>query len=313
MPDTETMARRVTKAQRERWFTEGAAALRRTLSGMGMADSLPDSEFYACPLCLVAYGRDAFEAGVFTVEHVPPHSAGGDPLLLTCERCNSTAGAAMDAHAAGRKAVDDLFAGRSLRRALRAEFDVGGVTVYGNVNSENGAFLMNVVPKANNPKDITAITETLKNRAAAGTGGSIGFKFREHVSPELARLSAVRAGYLAAFAALGWRYAFLECLQPLREQLAEPETAILPSLVFIDPAAEPGRRRLLVTEEPAEMRTLAVMLGRFTVFLPRWDEPKSMEEISAGLAWYDALPASRKRCTRTQIPWPAYPQYKLDP
>jgi hypothetical protein len=61
------------------------------------------------------------------------------------------------------------------------------------------------------------------------------------------------------------------------------------------------------------MRTLAVMLGRYTVFLPRWDEPKSMEEISAGLAWYDALPASRKRCTRTEIPWPAYPQYKLDP
>jgi len=201
---------------------------------------------------------------------------------------------------------------RSLRRALRAAFDVGGVTVYGNVNSENDAFMMNVVQKANNTTDVTAITETLKNWSAAGTGGRIGFKFREHVSPELARLSAVCAGYLAAFAALGWRYAFLECLQPLREQLAEPGQAILPSLVFRDPTAEHGRRRLLVTEEPAEMRTLAVMLGRYAVFLPRWDEPKSVEEISAGLAWYDALPASRKRCTRTEIPWPAYPQYKLD-
>lgn len=113
VPDTGTMAQSVTKAQRERWFAEGAVALRRTLSGMGMADSLPDSEFYACPLCLVAYGRDAFEAGMFTVEHVPPHSVGGDPLLLTCERCNSTAGTAMDSHAAGREAADDLFAGRS--------------------------------------------------------------------------------------------------------------------------------------------------------------------------------------------------------
>lgn len=132
----------------------------------------------------------------------------------------------MDSHAAGREAVGDLFAGRSLRRALRAAFDVGGVMVYGNVNSENDAFMMNVVPKANNAKDVTAITETLKNWAAVGTGGRIGFKFREHMSPELARLSAVRAGYLAAFAVLGWRYAFLECLQPLREQLAEPDKAM---------------------------------------------------------------------------------------
>ena len=132
------------------------------------------------------------------------------------------------------------------------------------------------------------------------------------MSPELARLSVVRAGYLAAFAALGWRYAFLECLQPLREQLAKPDMVTLPSLVFTDPAAEPGRRELLVTEEPSEMRTLAVVLGRHTVFLPRWDAPRSLEEISDGLAWYDALPASGKRCTRTRIPWPAYPQYALD-
>ena len=80
----------------------------------------------------------------------------------------------------------------------------------------------------------------------------------------------------------------MECLQPLREQLAEPDKAMLPSLVFRDPAAGHGRRSLLVTG-PAEMRTLAVMVGRHTVSLPRWDEPKSVEEISAGLAWYDAL------------------------
>ena len=306
------MAQNVAGALRERWFTEGAAALRRTLSGMGMADSLPDGEFYACPLCLVAYDRAALEAGAFSIEHVPPRSTGGKPLLLTCEPCNSTAGTTMDAHAAGRQAAGNLFAGKPLKRALHAEFDVGGVTVRGNMNSANGAFLMDVVQEANKPKDITAITTTFGDWAAAGTGGAIGFKFRERMSPELARLSVVRAGYLAAFAALGWRYAFLECLQPLREQLAKPDMVTLPSLVFTDPAAEPGRRELLVTEEPSEMRTLAVVLGRHTVFLPRWDAPRSLEEISDGLAWYDALPASGKRCTRTRIPWPAYPQYALD-
>ena len=60
------------------------------------------------------------------------------------------------------------------------------------------------------------------------------------------------------------------------------------------------------------MRSLAVVLGRHTVFLPWVAEPKSMDEIAAGLAWYSGLPPSRRRCTRKQIPWPAEPQYILD-
>ena len=57
--------------RRERWFSDGASALRRTLTAMGMEDSLPSGgQFYACPLCLMAYGRDAFEGGVFSEDYV---------------------------------------------------------------------------------------------------------------------------------------------------------------------------------------------------------------------------------------------------
>ena len=115
--------------RRERWFADGAAALRRTLNARGMADSLPRGEFYACPLCLTAYSRGAFEHGVFSDEHVPPRSTGGRVLVLTCTRCNSTAGAALDVDAAGREAVHDFLAGRSLGRDLRAEYKIGEVTV----------------------------------------------------------------------------------------------------------------------------------------------------------------------------------------
>ena len=73
--------------RRERWFSDGASALRRTLTAMGMEDSLPSGgQFYPCPLCLMAYGRDAFEGGVFSDEHVPPRTAGGRALVLTCRR-----------------------------------------------------------------------------------------------------------------------------------------------------------------------------------------------------------------------------------
>lgn len=53
------------------------------------------------------------------------------------------------------------------------------------------------------------MTEMLTRWAEVGAGGSIGFRFRERLSPTAASLSWVRAGHLAAFAALGWRYVFL--------------------------------------------------------------------------------------------------------
>jgi hypothetical protein len=295
--------------RRERWFADGAAALLRTLSGTGMADLLPDGLFYACPLCLIAYGHEAFTRGALSDEHVPPRSTGGRVLLLTCTSCNSTAGSTIDAPAAAQEAAHDFLAGRSVRRELRAEYKVGDVTVRGSVNS---AMMMFVVPKANNPSDVTEMTRTLTKWADEGVGGRIGFRFRERLSPQAARLSWVRAGYLAAFAALGWRYALLECLNPLRAQLAAPEESILPPLSFFDAAASPNRRQMLIVEEPAEMRSLAVALGRHTVFLPCPVESRSLDEISAGLAWYSEQPISRRRCTRKQVPWPAEPQYALD-
>lgn len=263
--------------RRERWFTDGAAALRRTLTAMGMEDSLPSAgQFYAYPLCLMTYGRDAFDGGVFSDEHVPPLTAGGRALVLTCRRCNNTAGTAMDADAAGREAVRDFLAGRSPSRDLRAEFAVGEVSIKGNINNINGAVVMSVVPKANNPYDITNMTRTLTQWADQGVGGRIGFRFMERVSPTAARLSWVRAAYLVAFAAFGWRYAFQACLNPLRAQLAAPAASILPPLAFFDLGASRERRQLLVVEEPAEMRSLAVVLGRHTVFLPGVMEPQPL-------------------------------------
>lgn len=190
-------------------------------------------------------------------------------------------------------------------RDLRAEFAVGEVAIRGNINNVNGAIMMSVVPKANNSKDITRMTQTLTQWADEGASGRIGFRFVGRMSPTAARLSSARAAYLAAFAALGWRYVFLACLNPLRAQLAAPAQSILPPIEFFDPAAPRECRQLLVVQEPAEMRSLAVVLGRHTVFLPWATEPKSFNELTAALERYSALPASHRQCVRKRIPWPS--------
>jgi hypothetical protein len=156
------------------------------------------------------------------------------------------------------------------------------------------------------------LIRTLTQWADEGVGGQIGFRFLERVSPTAARLSWVRAAYLAAFAAFGWRYAFLACLNPLRAQFAAPTERILPPIAFFDPDGPRERRQLLVVQEPTQMRSLAVVLGRHTVFLPWVTEPKPFDELAATLQWYSALPGPQRECVRKHVPWPTEPRYALD-
>ena len=107
---------------RERWFVEGAAALRRHLAAIGRAEDLPPTgEYYACPCCLRAYGRDAPSDGTLTYEDVPPKSVGGRWLVLTCKQCNNTAGTRLDAQARLREEQLDFLAGRVPDRALSGQ------------------------------------------------------------------------------------------------------------------------------------------------------------------------------------------------
>jgi hypothetical protein len=216
--------------RQERWFAEGAGALRRTLAAIGMAEVLPaDEDFYGCPCCLTAYGRDALHARFLTDEHVPPRAAGGKPLVLTCGPGNHTAGTRLDAHADLREAVQDLIAGQGDGRTLRAEIAISDIVLRSNVSGVGDALLLSVVPKANNPKDLVETEQILGDWTAAGVVESrFGFRVAENVSVANARLSWVRAAYLAAFAALGYRYRFLSQLEALRTQLANPKPEHLP-------------------------------------------------------------------------------------
>jgi hypothetical protein len=233
--------------QQDRWFVEGAAALGRTVTAMGLSDTpQPIGEFYACPCCLMAYGPDALDAGIFTAEHVPPKAVGGRRLLLTCQSCNSSAGSTFDVHAERREALHDLFTSRAPGRALRAEFAVGDTIIRGDIHRIADSFFMAGVPEANNPKDVEEATRTLEGWGVEEAGGRIGIRLSETLLPVRAQLSWVRASYLAVFAALGWRYVFLKYLEPLKAQLADPAASLLPPLAMVDLAAPRERRQLLV-------------------------------------------------------------------
>jgi hypothetical protein len=69
--------------------------------------------------------------------------------------------------------------------------------------------------------------------------------------------------------------------------LADPTAQLLEAWSVTAPAAEPSERRLLVVEQPSELRSLAVQMGRHVVFLPT--------PVGADADLYDRLARDQSR------------------
>lgn len=57
-------------------------------------------------------------------------------------------------------------------------------------------------------------------------------------------------------------------MDPFRGQFEKPDVKILPAYILRDPSASAIERRVLLVNEPDELRCVAVVLGEHTVFLP---------------------------------------------
>jgi hypothetical protein len=266
------------------------------------------------------YGREALSDGTLAIEDVPPKSVGGRWLVLTCKRCNSTAGTRLDEQARLREEQLDFLAGWVPERALAAEIMVGDSAIRGDVRHVGDALLLLVDPKRSDPRQHAEMTKTLDQWATGNRpGGPMGFELTKRVHVVRARLSWLRAAYLVAFAALGWRYMYMPYLAPLRAQLADPDATLLPPLALSDPGAVPDRRDLVVVQEPHELRSFAVVLGRYTVFLPGLEDPQPFMSLASALSSSAVQLTSPGAPGRKQlpwrgkrIPWPTQPMYALD-
>ena len=110
---------------------------------------------------------------------------------------------------------------------------VGDSTTRGDVRNVDDALLLLVDPKRSDPRQHAEMAKTLQQWAAGDRpGGPMGFELTRRVQVVRAQLSWVRAAYLVAFAALGWRYICTPYLDPLRAQLADPDATLLPPLAL---------------------------------------------------------------------------------
>lgn len=250
---------------------------------------------------------------MLTIEDVPPKAVGGRPMLLTCKACNNTAGSKLDAHAV-MQAVGDSFArGIDTGRWMKATSFVDGIPLRGRARMTDAGLVFTGVPRQNSPaagaEFQAAIAVHDSNSPEPGLSVTVHTGFED----TRARLSLIRAGYLAAFAGLGWSYILQDALHPIRQQLRAPDTQILQPYILRDPDAPRSQRSILVVNDPPELASVAVTLGEFTVFLPGLSQDGGWESVTASFARHaDSNGRLQTRLHGKAVPWPTSPTYFLD-
>ena len=180
---------------------------------------------YICPLCKELFIEECLDQtfdNPLTLEDIPPVKLGGKPLILTCKKCNNSAGTKLD---------------KSLIRHLK-ESAFLSVHTYGEVISK--------ISINNSPP----IRTTIKRRKDKEWIFQLDFKnpiFEKQIEflkqnwdksilnfsfnlapPDLVNSALLRIGYLVAFYYFGNQLLLAENIQPIIKQIKYPKERILP-------------------------------------------------------------------------------------
>lgn len=210
------------------YFSEQIAQI-PFISSDGIELHLEDA--YICPLCLQI--TPLSKINDFTIEHVPPLSVGGAPILVTCKKCNSNAGFNIDAFLQNELQLDydiKYFCKKPTRSTIILNgFDINGKTII----EEDNIFHFSMNPQNNNPEKYSSFMNELKTH----DGGyqllvdtKIGRLKRDL---RLANISLLKSAYLKAFSCLGYPYILNSNLNIVREQIINHSKDILKNIYFV--------------------------------------------------------------------------------
>lgn len=232
------------------------------------------------PLC----SRPFTDPDELSRERAPPANVGGCVIVLTCRGCNSTAGHSLDVAIRRHEDFREFHAGEH-KRLRRGRMRVGDVEANALVNiSRDGVRIVDT--RSRNAPDVAmAIERELEDLRDDGKITVFVDDLRREAKQAYA--GWLRAGYLAAFAALGWRWAALPELKPVRDQIARPDEEIVPLAVHGLRRTTGLRRSILIVDEPEELRSVAVAIDRYVVLLPPPFPPRDIYERVATLSPFD--------------------------
>lgn len=290
------------KQKREYFFDKGATALNKYNPSIAGC--------YICPLCTKAFSKEAISNGTLTLEHVPPKSLGGNEIVLTCSRCNNTAGSRLDSQMLNREKVHSLLdgvMGTLKEKSIWATLKMGGEQV--NVEMKiNGKDVRIYIHSKKNPPKVpknleSHLADTVENDTWQGQ--QFGISHKDRYRKRNAQIGDLRCAYLASFAALGYQYLIKNpLLEIIRQQIKNPNEEILENYWLPSPAMPKDERKIILINRP--FPCLLVQMGRVRIWLSTPDSPTDL---------YQAIPQYADGKYKWQgniFPWPKTLEMKLD-
>lgn len=279
------------EGKKRAWFDLGATAYAHVCPGQF------DAPMYVCPICRDPFPMEAIEDRRLSVEHVPPESVGGCELLLTCTVCNNSAGTKLDAAAKTKEEVRLAMAGIA-DHPHRVKATIGALTVNGQLHTKDGTYSLAIPSRINKP----GTSEALHRVARAGATLAVE---HERYSELGARISWLRAGYLALVAMQGYHVVLDPAMDIVRRQILECDERRM--VTFIADAREDfplSIRRILRVLDPQWHRGWTVQFGRYLVQLPSLGDMTFYERLAA-----NGLPPKVQHPTYQYVGWPTAPTF----
>lgn len=179
---------------------------------------------YICPMCLAEFPSPNEGDNPLTLEDAPPKSLGGKAHVLTCKKCNNTAGSKIDFHLAER--LNEIDSKKFLPGTeLKVKIKIGAETFRATLSvDERGTMTVHHSNKNNHPEKLAEAMAEVK----AGMTLNPEF-FLSRVIPENLEYALLKTGYLIAFRKYGYSFLLDHCFDTVRQQLQDPETPVYPS------------------------------------------------------------------------------------
>jgi hypothetical protein len=245
------------------WFEKGKEALKQLY---------PETDFYLCPLCKRIFRECSFsDPDGLSREDVPPEHYGGQKIVLTCRKCNSTAGAGIDANLHKDEKLRNL--GKPGGADAKLHIDDNKNWAWVSFEYEKEQKKMVLLHNRGDP----AVKLINKQMKGGGEGTLLRLQFTGGIRRQ-AHLSLLRAAYLVAFAEFGYLYVLREAFEPIRQMIENPSSVEHEHFHAELPKEASGRRFGFVTSPPW-LVSLVVQFDRHLLFLPAFDNDDLYDRI----------------------------------
>lgn len=230
----------------------------------------PDyAEHFLCPICLEAIPLKRYEE--ISEAHIIPKAAGGNLKTYLCKRCNNTFGTRQDKwFGEFLKTVDPEKPKLFSTDIKEGSFWIDDLKINGAWQEDKTGGLSFYIRKdRNSPGTNKLIEEKFKNRPPS-------VKLRVSVPilkyKRMIEVGFLTAGYLMWFGALGYSWVLQEHLNPIREQILNPDKDLLKGQFIV--FCEQVRWRPWIGLATIEDEIVLVMgLENVLVLFPPTDRP----------------------------------------